>query len=279
MIISAPSVRSAVGTSPAQKQVIAHRGFHDGTAPYENTVAAYRKAIDAGVDLMETDIRRTADGVLVLFHDASLRGKTISRTKYADLPLLPSGERVSTLDALVDMTAAAGSKTRLLVELKEHGYEAAIVDTLRSRLRPDQFELMSFDLDAVKALRQLAPDTKVGALFGLIPDWQNGEWPISGAQIVAKARKAGADFVAIDAHIASNERLQAITDAGLGIAVWTVDRQLDIQRFLADSRVRSIITNAPVEAMRLRDASTAAPPASHVTSDQAAAWWHEAVAA
>ncbi|MBC7461431.1 MAG: glycerophosphodiester phosphodiesterase [Thermoleophilia bacterium] len=288
--------RSVVGTSPAAKQVAAHRGFHDGNAPYENTVSAYRAAVRIGADLMETDIRRTADGVLVLHHDASISGAYIAETRYADLPLLPGGERMSKLQDLVDAAASDGGHTRLLVETKEHGYEAQVVSMLRARLAPSQFDLMSFDLDSVKALRQLAPDSKVGVLFGLIPDWQNGEWPISGAQIVAKARRLGVDFVAIDAHIANNERLQTIADAGFGIAVWTVDKQLDIQKYLADARVHTIITNAPDLAMRLRDKAPTgalasgpapvtqlrlAPPidaAVYVTGSQAADWWHDAVA-
>lgn len=297
MIITGVTTRSVIGTPPAAKQVAAHRGFHAGNAPFENTVSAYRSAARLGADLMETDVRRTKDGVLVLYHDASISGDFIADTRYADLPLLPGGEHMSRLRDLVDAAADAGGHTRLLVETKEHGYEAEIVSMLRARLQPSQFDLMSFDLDSVKALRQLAPDSKVGALFGLVPDWQNGEWPISGAQIVAKARRAGADFVAIDSHIANNERLQTITDAGLGIAVWTVDKQLDIQKYLADVRVQTIITNAPDVAMRLRDkapvaepAPVTAPvtrlrlvepvePAAYVTPGQAAEWWHDAVAA
>lgn len=51
--------------------VIAHRGF---SAQYpENTLAAFRAAFDAGADVVETDVRLTKDGVLVLSHDADLK--------------------------------------------------------------------------------------------------------------------------------------------------------------------------------------------------------------
>ena len=46
--------------------VLAHRG---GTLPTENTIEAFRIAIDAGADIIETDIRATKDGIAVLFHD------------------------------------------------------------------------------------------------------------------------------------------------------------------------------------------------------------------
>ena len=50
--------------------VAAHRGL-SATYP-ENTMAAFRAAVEAGVDQVETDIRITADGALVLIHDATL---------------------------------------------------------------------------------------------------------------------------------------------------------------------------------------------------------------
>ena len=257
---SAPTANVITPTA-SKTEIIAHRGFHGRDGVYENTVDAYLRAMRLGVDLMETDIRRTADGVLVLFHDASLGSALISRTKYADLPRLPNGRLVSTLQGLVDAMAGAGGATRLLVETKEHGYEAEILATLYSRLSPSQFELMSFNQDSVRAMRQLAPDAKVGVLFGLLPDWKNGTWPISGAAIVAQARELGVDFVAIDRMIANDARLDAIAAAGFFVAVWTVDKPGDLARLLKDSRVQRIITDAPDTAMAMRDAARKLQPA------------------
>src|SRR6202035_2940947 len=57
----------------AQIAVISHRGEH--LAHPENTLPAFQAAIDAGADFFELDVRTTADGRLVLMHDA-----TVSRT-------------------------------------------------------------------------------------------------------------------------------------------------------------------------------------------------------
>lgn len=232
--------------------IVAHRGFHDA-ATYENTVDAYRRAAQVGVDLVEVDIRRTKDGVLVLHHDAYIAGRKIATTNFADLPTLPNGQQLSTLQGLVDAAAGAHGGTRLLVETKEFGYEADIVRTLRSRLGASSFDLMSFDQDSVRALRELAPDAKVGALFGLIPDWQHGTWPISGAALVQKARELRVDFVAIDRRIADDGRLDALAAAGIDTAVWTVESRADLRRFLNDSRVYRVITDAPETAKQMRD--------------------------
>ncbi|MBH0193278.1 MAG: glycerophosphodiester phosphodiesterase, partial [Nitrospira sp.] len=56
---------------------IGHRGAA-GHAP-ENTLAAIQKGIDLGVDFVEIDLRRTADGALVVLHDASVNRTTNGR--------------------------------------------------------------------------------------------------------------------------------------------------------------------------------------------------------
>ena len=71
--------------------------------------------------------------------------------------------------------------------------------------------------------------------------------------MVARARSVGADFVSMTAMLATNGALQALADARIGAAVWTVDDTLQIQKFLADTRVQTIITNHPDTAMALRD--------------------------
>ncbi len=269
----APNTRFVATLVAPRVEIAAHRGYHDGTAPYENTIDAFRRAMQVGADLVETDIHRTADGILVLYHDKSINGRSIAATRYADLPLLPTGQRMNTLEELIDLKVAAGGATKLLLETKTRGFEAQLVQMLRARLQPGQYELMSFDLDSVRALRELAPDSKVGVLFGLVPDWQSGTWPISGAAMVDKARKLGVDFVAIDKWIASGDRIGALAKAGFDVAIWTVDKQSHLSKFLGDPRVSRIITDRPDVALDLRDRRPA------VAGAQAAAWWQDAVAA
>jgi len=65
--------------------MVAHRGFH--AQAHENTVNAFQAAIDCGADMIETDVRRTADGELVLHHD---EGRW--RTEIADLTLAEAAQ-------------------------------------------------------------------------------------------------------------------------------------------------------------------------------------------
>ncbi len=71
---------------PAAKNkviVIAHRGDHVEVP--ENTLAAYEKAIEHGADFIETDLRTTKDGELVIMHDASVDRMTNGKGKVKDL--------------------------------------------------------------------------------------------------------------------------------------------------------------------------------------------------
>lgn len=61
----------------------AHRGLHD-SAP-ENTMAAFLRAEMAGVDGIETDLRSTADGRVVLYHDRTFAGRAVAHYTYAEL--------------------------------------------------------------------------------------------------------------------------------------------------------------------------------------------------
>jgi glycerophosphoryl diester phosphodiesterase len=81
--------------------VIAHRGA--SRLEPENTIAAFRRAVQVGAHGIELDVRRTADGVLVVHHDASLSdGRVIVETAWRDVP-----DEVPTLGSALDACAGA----------------------------------------------------------------------------------------------------------------------------------------------------------------------------
>lgn len=89
-------------------RVLAHRGLatdDQGETTDENTIAAFRAAVDAGADYVESDIQVTADGVPVLFHDDDLARIAADPRKIADLSwaelsqiVLPHGQRIPSLE-------------------------------------------------------------------------------------------------------------------------------------------------------------------------------------
>lgn len=151
--------------------IVAHRGAA-ALAP-ENTLAAFRLAVEQGVDFVEIDVRLTADGVPVLMHDADLdrttsgsgplAAHTLEQVQALDAGRWFSpeyaGEPVPTLEQFVALLGPAPA--RAFVELKgEWAPEqiAAVVELLRSNQLVHRVVLASFEIPALEQLRQQAPE-------------------------------------------------------------------------------------------------------------------------
>src|SRR5690606_9559351 len=105
--------------------VIAHRGF-SGAAP-ENTLAAFRKGIEIGSDMIELDVHLSRDGELVVIHDETLERTTNGKGRVADNTLMElkdldagssfapqfSGEKIPTLIEVIEL-----AKGRVLVNIE-----------------------------------------------------------------------------------------------------------------------------------------------------------------
>ena len=112
-------------------RVAAHRGFSEKYP--ENTMAAFRAAIEAGADEIETDVRMTADGELVLIHDDNVSRTTDGTGKVCEMTLAElkkldagvkkgkefAGARIPTLRELLELCKEHPALT-LDIELKEY---------------------------------------------------------------------------------------------------------------------------------------------------------------
>ena len=110
-------------------KIIAHRGLSSRYP--ENTLLAFRKALEAGKDGIETDLRLSADGEVVLFHDKDLARITgakgsVETSSLQELKTLDAGEgeRIPTLDELLMLV---DGKSTLILEIK---YNADTYDQL-----------------------------------------------------------------------------------------------------------------------------------------------------
>lgn len=155
--------------------VVAHRG--NRRFEPENTLAAFRRAVDEGADALETDLRFTSDDQLILFHDPTLdrttdgvgpvRSHTLAQIKQLRTRK-PDGvmgdERVPTL---LELLAALQGATPLLLELKDPlfldaHYANILVDTLKATAMLDKVALVSFHFDYVAAVKKIEPALPIG---------------------------------------------------------------------------------------------------------------------
>jgi glycerophosphoryl diester phosphodiesterase len=157
---------------------IAHRGGSGGSGMPEGTLAAFQASIDAGADWLEFDVRRTADGVLVVLHDATVDRTTDGTGAIADLTLAQvraldagGGATTPTLEEVVDLAVKAGRP--ILPEIKDGlmhaGVTGQLVDLLRAKGYLHRAVIQAFEAETLVELRRLAPEARACWLTGL---WQ-----------------------------------------------------------------------------------------------------------
>jgi glycerophosphoryl diester phosphodiesterase len=234
--------------------VIAHRGA-SREAP-ENTPAAFEAAITLGADAVELDVRRTADGELVVHHNASRRGIPISMLTYPALVRF-SRHEPPLFDTVLDLCAG---RIALDVEVKEPGYEAEIIEAASRRFPRDRLLYTSFEESVITTIKRLAPDARCGLLLG--PGRLRSRAQRYEALPFDLAERCGADLLAVHQWLAPvRGRSRRIPGTGLiaeaqargfPLMVWTVDGPQRLRSYLADGRVAGIITDLPGLAVETR---------------------------
>lgn len=238
-------------SAPAEPLVIAHRGSSEDHP--EHTLAAYEKAIGQGADLLECDVRLTADGHVVCVHDRTIDrtsdGRGVVSTKtLAQLRRWDFGEApVLLLQDLIELTIAADRPVGLAIETKHPNRYAGLVEQrvvemvryyglIGSRFDPtSRAYLMSFSELAMRRWRELAPGVPCVFLMEEVPlRCRKGWLPFSAAV-------AGPSMAILREHPGYVRRVH---DAGGRVFVWTVDEADDIElcRLLG---VDAVITNRP----------------------------------
>lgn len=224
---------------------IAHRGGA-ALAP-ENTLAAFSRSVALGVRYLETDVRLTADGELVCFHDETLdrvtghRGKVRSRT-LAELRGIRVGcEPICTLREALD----AFPDARFTVDLKDGAAIAPLAAVLAERSVGERVCVAGAWDGWLARLRELVPHahTALGwrSLATLISCARSGVRP--------PARVATAAYAHVPVRLG---RLPVFADRlvehshalGIRVNVWTVDDPHLMDRLL-DAGVDGIITDRP----------------------------------
>ena len=158
--------------------IVAHRGA-SFCAP-ENTISAFRKAIELGADGIETDVQVTADRQLVIHHNYSVDGTANAAGKIADMTLEQLkaldfgshkgpeyvGERIATLDECLEATRPL---TLVNIELKAPvdrtvPYVEMVVEAVKAHDMVEQTVISAFDHSLLRQVKELCPKLRVGGL-------------------------------------------------------------------------------------------------------------------
>lgn len=243
--------------------IIAHRGA-SAHAP-ENTLAAFRMAIDAGADGVEFDVQLAKDGVAVVIHDTDLKrtgslDERVAGLTSAELSNIDAGSwfnaahpkraqpefakaTVPTLSQVLDLLQ--GFPGLIYVELKcdETNYQplvTAVCDLIRDSLLLPQMIVKTFRLAAIPEIKHQLPQVQTAALFEptIMTILRRRKY------LVDLAREFGAHQLSLHHSLITPKLMSLAAHANMPVTVWTVDNPKWIRR-CRKMGIVALITNDP----------------------------------
>ncbi len=230
--------------------VAAHRGA-SGIAP-ENTMAAFREALDSGVDMIEIDVQFTADGKAIVYHDKTLKKAGKSRLRPNEL----SYEKIKEIDAgswfdptyaseriplLIEVLELIKGKAYLNIEIKASDVDEALLDNLDKLLRViceyglEGFVVFaSFNHFALKVIKDINPAMNTAAI----------RIPYSGALPSEIAAAIGCEAFICSVHELNDKISKDAAANNIFIGVYNADTPEALEKALK-YKVWAIGTNYP----------------------------------
>ncbi len=211
--------------------ILGHRGAAQLT---ENTIPSFEKALELGADGFELDVRKTADGQLIVVHGSVVGGLAVQSSTYEQLRKLPRGFEVPLLENVLEKF---GRKAHLYIELKAPGFEQEAVDLIRKSGNPAKTLVLAFQPQTLTKVHELSPDLQLGFIYNRTQDEElRHNCPI--------------DVLIPQFKLASRELIEEVHSEGLTVIPWTVNEVTEIKRLL-QLGVDGVITDYPEKAVKV----------------------------
>ena len=200
---------------------VGHRGAR--AFELENTVESFKKAIDLGANAIELDLRRSKDGIIIVCHDDNLKrlfGKEILVHKATLDELKQSTEnRIATLEEVLRFIDRKVDK--ILVELKETGYEKKILDMIRKERLENNVIIVSFLAECLTQVRSLNKDIQTGLIYTKLRN------PVEAAQ------KLGAQYLVPLYRFIHKKDVEKAHKYNLKVIAWTINTKEEAIKYIA----------------------------------------------
>jgi glycerophosphoryl diester phosphodiesterase len=220
--------------------VVGHRG--EPMSHVENTLPAVLAGFALGADMVEIDLRLTADGEVVAAHDDHLRRvwRTAGTVQGSTWPELRRLRRHgSGIACLPEVLSATGGS--LMLDLGGSRVAAAALEVVRRLGALARCLFVSGDVATLSGLRSRDPGVRLGLT------WQHRHLPDTGL-----LRELSPEYWNPAFRVASRGRVQALHDLGYRVSVWTVDRRYRMGQALSLG-VDAVVTNRIARLVALRD--------------------------
>ena len=211
----------------SQIKLIAHRGLHKNKEIPENSLLAFKKAIEKSYSI-ELDINITKDNQIVVFHDEDLKrvcnvDKKIEEVDYEflqNLPLFDTNEKIPLLKEVLSLVDLK-KNIFLIIEIKKHKNIGVLEKLLLEMLDSYKIEyfICSFQSDILSWFRKNKKDLKIGLIFQKLPKkFEKYENLI----FLYKYSKIKPDFVSLDYKLFQSKIFDFCKNKDLEILIWTI---------------------------------------------------------
>lgn len=226
--------------------VTAHRGYSEKYP--ENTLPAFKGAVEIGADCIELDVQQTKDGKIIVMHDSNVKrtcgvNLNIWEADYEDIRYLDAGSwfdetyHGTTIPTLEEVLKYCRGKIRLNIELKPTGYETDfeknVLDIIEKYHAERSCYVSSMKYECLEKVKELNP--KIKTIY--ITSVSMGNFTVMEA----------ADGYSVEAMMLTQQFVNKAHNAGKEVHVWTVNSEDSMERVLKMG-VDAIITDKPAAA-------------------------------
>lgn len=209
---------------------------HRGARAYEieNTLESFKKAIELGVNAIELDVRKSKDGKFIIIHDDNLKkvfdkDVPVNQATLKELKQL-TDNKIPTLEEALEFIDKKVDK--ILVELKEAGYERKILEIIKKEKIKDRVIIISFHEQAISNLRKLDKQIETGLIYS---KYKNP---------VEAALKLNAQYLISLYRFTHTRDVEKAHKNNLKVIVWTINTKQEVKEYIAKG-VDGIATDKP----------------------------------
>jgi len=198
---------------------------HRGAKAYEpeNTLRSFDQAVTLGVDAVELDVRKTKDNQLVVIHNSDVDKTTNGKGAVNELTLeeikqlvTDKGEKIPTLDEALTFL---GKHVKTLIELKEVGLEADVLDLVEKKGLLDKVIIVSFHEDVLRKIRELNKDVETGLIY------------VRHKNPIKAALDLKAQYLLSLYRFIHSANVKKAHEAGLKVIVWTINTKEEVAQY------------------------------------------------
>jgi glycerophosphoryl diester phosphodiesterase len=198
---------------------------HRGARAYEieNTLESFKKAIALGVNAIELDVRKSKDGKLVIIHDDNLK-KVFKKDILVNQATLKELKQFTEnkIPTLEEALKIIGKKVdKILVELKEAGYEKKVLDIIKKEKLKDRVIIISFHEQALSNIRELDNEIETGLIY------------VKYKNPVDAALKLNAQYLVTLYRFTHTRDVEKAHKNNIKVIVWTINKKQEVEDYIA----------------------------------------------